>query len=205
MPDVLEVMRQAIVLSLLPLFLLAGCLHVKEPGTTVTANPNPEDHYVNFVTLGMTRDSAETLAGEPAYVVRGIPTIIKELHEDHDAYGISTIENDRFEVWYYSPAKIDSITSSVEVTLYSDDFDDYPQHTHEAQLEYCYSVVIDRTSHRVVKCGYLPRGFIDCNGGLRLGAVIRVPYGESRLMRSTFHQSLRQFSHDLARHDGFAQ
>jgi hypothetical protein len=160
---------------LIPLLFLAGIAGCSRPISSHTpANPSAYDEngFIAYIHPGMPKDSVEIVAGEPVLIVDGIPALEHDAHDERQGLVVAKKAYDRYETWFFDPSKIDTIPSTRPVVLYSSDYDDFPQHQLDAQLEYSFAVVFNKETGRVVQKGFFPRGFIDQDNDIELGALV---------------------------------
>jgi hypothetical protein len=150
---------------------LSGCSNAIGSHARVIPPPHA-DERPRFVHPGMNEDDAERTAGEPHLIVNGIPTLTRTTYNGHAAIEVELKDRDQFETWYYSLSKIDTLHSSVPVTLYGPSNDEYVQHTRLARLEYDHAIVIAKNSHTVVRVESIALGFIDKSGDIQIGAQL---------------------------------
>lgn len=150
---------------------LSGCGNAIESHARVIPPPRA-DERPRFVHPGMNEDDAERTAGEPHLIVNGIPTLTRTTYNGHAAIEVEMKDQDQFETWYYSPTRIDTLHSSVSVTLYGPSNDEYVQHTRLARLEYDHAIVIAKNSHTVARVESIALGFIDRSGDIQIGAQL---------------------------------
>ena len=134
--------------------------------------PVHADEKPPFVHPGMNEDDAEQTAGEPHLIVNGIPTLTRTTYNGHTAIEVELKDRDQFETWYYSLSRIDTLYSTVPVTLCGPSNDEYMQHTRLARLEYDHAIVIAKNSHTVARVESIALGFIDRSGDIQIGAQL---------------------------------
>ncbi len=123
----------------------------------------------------MPSDSLEIAVGEPRLIVDGVPFLHRVPRGPETMLVVDKKDYDRYETWFLGPSRVDTIHSQVPVTLYSTEFDTEQQSVDDAHLEYSYAVVIDKLNHRVALFGYYPRGFLDSENDVQLGAIVDRP------------------------------
>jgi hypothetical protein len=164
-------MPRLFVASLLLAF-FAGCSrqvssHIPESPSAYDANG-----FIAYIHNGMPKDSVESVAGEPVLIVDGIPVLEADSHDQRRGIVVAKRSYDRYETWFFGPSKIDTIRSVRPVVLYSSDYDDFPQNQRTAELKYSFAVVFNKDTHEVVKKGFFPRGFVDQDKDIELGAIV---------------------------------
>lgn len=154
------------------LMILAGCSSPPRPGLRPVAPHAPELTLLSYVHKGLRSDSLEAIAGEPKLIVDGIPYVQTVTNSGKTTISIEKSRYNTFETWFFGPSRFDTIHSQIPVTLFSTEFDSEPQTSRDVYLEYTVAVVIDKDSHRVDRSGYYPRGFLDSDGDIQLGAIL---------------------------------
>ncbi len=166
--------------DLLFLFCLAAVLIVfaflssARHSVEAAAGPAPDVRrmLLRDIRPGMKADSVELLAGTPALIVDGVPELQKEEFDGLPARAVEENKLDRYESWYYRSSRIDTVRSPSTVVLFDPENNEYPQQHRTAYLKYSLTVVINKTTERVTRVEYLPRGFVDRDGDIQEGAVI---------------------------------
>jgi len=156
------------------LLTIVGCARIPQSNAVKPQPPATDLDLLSGVRNGMSSDSLDIITGEPQLIVDGVP-FLQSVHQGQNVtYSVNRRDYSRYETWFFRPSRVDTIHSIKAVTLYgtSEDMDSEPQANHEAHLEYSFAIVIDRTIHRVVQRGFLPRGFLDATNDIQLGAVV---------------------------------